>query len=72
MKKFFKKIWKAIDGKKTVGGGLITAVGIIMFNFPFTAPAAPYILSTGLGVMGVGIPHKIVKNNKSKEKGNGS
>lgn len=62
MKKFLKKI----DGKKTIYGGIVTLIGVISFKIPFTAPAAPYILSAGLSMLGIGGTHKVIK---SKTKG---
>ena len=73
----FKKFWKAINGKKTVGGLLLTAAGVVMMNFPFTAPAAPYLLTTGLAALGVGAGHKVqkkyveLKQTKTDEESNG-
>jgi len=61
MKDILKKIWLNTNGKKTITGGVVTIIGVAMFNFPFTTPAAPYILSTGLGILGIGGTHKIVK-----------
>ena len=63
----FKKFWKAINGKKTVTGVLLTAAGVAMMNFPFTAPAAPYILTAGLGTLGVGAGHKVQKYVEEKK-----
>ena len=63
----FKRFWKAIDGKKTFTGLLLTAAGVVMMNFPFTAPAAPYLLTTGLAALGVGAGHKVQKYVEEKK-----
>jgi len=63
----FKRFWKKINGKKTIGGVIVTAAGVAMFSFPFTAPAAPYILSTGLGILGIGGSHKVIKYLEEKK-----
>lgn len=70
----FKRFWKAIDGKKTVTGVLLTAAGVVMMGIPFTAPAAPYILTAGLGTLGVGAGHKVqkyIESKKTNEENNG-
>ena len=59
-----KKLWQKINGWKTVSGLVISGIGIVMFNNPFTAPAAPYVLSSGLAALGVGATHKIIKSKK--------
>ena len=56
-----KKIWIAVDGKKTFTGLIITLAGMVMFNFEFTEKAAPFVLSAGLGTLGFGGGHKIIK-----------
>jgi len=68
-KKILNKIEK-VNGKKTIGGVLLVALGTAMFNFPFTAPAASYILGTGLATLGFGAGDKYRKhiNNKNKDK----
>ena len=63
-----KKIWIAIDGKKTFTGLIITLAGTLMFNFEFTEKAAPFVLSAGLGTLGFGGGHKIIKYRKENEK----
>lgn len=60
------KLWNKINGKKTITGLIITGVGVCMFQVPFTAPAAPYVLSAGLSTLGVGATHKVIKS-KNKE-----
>jgi hypothetical protein len=55
-----------MNGKKTFTGLGLVCIGMAMFKFPFTAPAAPYFVSSGLGLLGVGSTHKIIKR-KNKE-----
>jgi len=62
-----KTIWNRINGKKTLSGILVTIIGIIMFQIKFTVPAAPYVLSTGLGMLGIGGTHKYTKHKQFKK-----
>ena len=63
-----KKIWIAVDGKKTFTGLIITLAGMVMFNFEFTEKAAPFVLSAGLGTLGFGGGHKIIKYRQANGK----
>ena len=68
MKKWIKIIWKKIDGKKTCGGIIITAIGTVMYNFTYTEQAAPIVLYAGLATLGIGGGHKIKKKVESNMK----
>ena len=65
-----RKLWKRVNGKKTVSGIILTVLGVVMVHIPFTAPAAIYFITTGLASLGIGGTHKIIKY-KEKRDGTG-
>jgi len=68
MKKFFKKIWGAIDGKKTITGMALTAIGGLMYLTPVTAVFATEVLVTGVSTAVGGLIHKSYKRTRGDSK----
>lgn len=58
---FLEKCWKAIDGKKTIAGSIVTLGGLAMLCNPITAPAAKEIIIIGVTTFIGGITHKAYK-----------
>jgi uncharacterized membrane protein HdeD (DUF308 family) len=57
---------KITDGKKTIAGALITAIGIACFFIPGTNGYAIEFLVLGIPILITGITHKIVKAKNGK------
>ncbi|MBC8459767.1 MAG: hypothetical protein H8D67_17385 [Deltaproteobacteria bacterium] len=64
MKKFFRNIWNGIDGKKTVTGVALVAIGGLMYLTPVTAGFATEVLVTGVSTAVGGLIHKGYKLTK--------
>jgi len=63
----FKKAWRAIDGRKTIAGVIVTGGGLLMLLNPVTAPAAEKVLMIGVTAFIGGITHKGIKHYKKKK-----
>ena len=61
-----KAIWKVMDGKKTVSGGVLTAAGIGMLFIPGGQKDAAQLLALGVPMLVVGIGHKVQKRKKKR------
>lgn len=60
----FQKLWAWMSGKKTAAGAVLLIAGTVIPLIPaaaVAAPAAPYLLTAGTALGGVGVLHKIFK-----------
>ena len=62
----FSRMWKAIDGKKTASGIILSGIGLLMYFNPVTAVYATEVLTTGVSVLSGGLIHKQIKKNISQ------
>lgn len=63
----FKKLWKSIDGYKTLTGIIITGIGGLMFFSSISAPYAADMIVSGVTIAAGGLTHKIIKKNKAEK-----
>lgn len=62
-----KSVWKLANGKKTLAGGITTALGLGMLFVPGLQTEAIAILVTSVPTFTTGIIHKIHKKKKGKK-----
>lgn len=65
--KYSGKAWKIADGKKTLAGGVITAIGVGAMFIPGCQGYSAELLMTGVPILITGLLHKYKKHKDRKE-----
>ena len=61
------KLLDKTNGYKTILGALIVVIGALTSMWGVTAGFSTYIINIGLGLMGVGLTHKLYKRKQRKD-----